>query len=145
MCCLIYTDGNLARDPPRWKFNQKWLQDEAFIKYVGAEIDNYFKDNTMQTTACIKWDVFKAFLRGHIISYTASKFRESRQNTQQLECKIQTQQEQVFRNSTPEVEKELLLLRAEYNKLLADGIAQSAKAEHFMGTVENVWHGRSNS
>lgn len=67
-CCLIYVDRRLVKDPPKWSLNKKWLLDENFIKYVGNEIDNYFKDNTNETTAGIKWDAFKAFLRGDIIS-----------------------------------------------------------------------------
>ena len=42
-CSLVCVDKNLTRDPPRWGLNQKWLQDEDFVKYVGNEIDNYFK------------------------------------------------------------------------------------------------------
>ena len=122
-CCLIYVDKRLVKDPPRLSLNKKWLLDENFIKYVGNEIDNYFKDNTNETTAGIKWEAFKAFLRGHIISYTSSKTRESRQKRQQLESKIQTLQEQVFKNRAPVVEKELLILRAEYNQLSADRAA----------------------
>lgn len=89
LCYMIYTDKNLIRDPPRWTLSQKWLQDDDFVKYVGTEIDNYFKDNTTQTTACVKWDAFKAFLRGHVISYTSSKSRELHQKKQQLESRIQ--------------------------------------------------------
>lgn len=120
---MSYADRSLVKDPPRWSLNKKWLLDENFIKYVGNEIDNYFKDNTNETTASIKWDAFKAFLRGHIISYTSSKTRESRQKRQQLESKIQALQDQVFKNRTSDVEKELLLLRAESNKLSADRAA----------------------
>lgn len=60
---------------------------------MGNEIENYFKDNTNQTTAGIKWDAFKAFLRGHVLSYTSSKTRESHRKRQQLEYKIQ-----IFKN-----------------------------------------------
>lgn len=62
-------------------------------------------------------------MRGHIISYTSSKTRKLRQRRQQLESKIQILQEQVFKNRTSVVEKELLLLRAEHNKLSADRAA----------------------
>ncbi len=86
---------------------------------MGKEIDNYFRDNTTQTTAGIKWDAFKAFLRGHIISHTSSKSREARQKREQLESRIRTLQEEVFMNRNPAAEKELLLLRAKYNKLSA--------------------------
>ena len=41
-----------------------------FVKYIGKQIDEFFEMNTTQTSACIKWEAFKAFLSGHIISYT---------------------------------------------------------------------------
>lgn len=70
-CGFIYIDEALARDPPRWS-----LLDDNFIEYIGKEIENYFKDNTTETTAAVRWDAFKAVLRGHIISYTSSKSRD---------------------------------------------------------------------
>ena len=69
-CCLVYVDKKLMKDPPRWNFQHKWLKDEEFIKYIGKQIDEFFEMNTTQTSACIKWEAFKAFLSGHIISYT---------------------------------------------------------------------------
>lgn len=80
LCCLIYTDDNLVRDSLWWSLNRKWLRDKEFVKYVGKEIDNYFSVNTTQTSASVTWDAFKAYLRGHIISYTSSKSREARRN-----------------------------------------------------------------
>lgn len=44
-CCLIYVDKDLVKDPPRWRFNRKWMLDEKCINYLGKEIDNYFRDN----------------------------------------------------------------------------------------------------
>lgn len=32
-CCLVYKDDRLTKDPPRWCFQHKWLQDKEFVKY----------------------------------------------------------------------------------------------------------------
>lgn len=55
-CCLVYKDDRLTKDPPRWCFQHKWLQDKKFVKYVGKQIEEFFKINTTQTTACIRWE-----------------------------------------------------------------------------------------
>lgn len=92
---LVYMDKKLTKDPSRWHFQHKWLQDEEFVKYIGKQIDEFFEINTTQTSACTKWGAFKAFLRGHIISYTGSKSKKTREERLQLEYKIKTLQEKV--------------------------------------------------
>lgn len=114
--CLIYKDDKITRDPPRWRFHHKWLQDEDFVKYIGQQIDEFFQINTNQTSACVKWDAFKAFLRGHIISFTGRKSKKARIERLELETKIKNVQERVYQSDNKELKKELLLLRAEYNK-----------------------------
>lgn len=59
-----------------------------------------------------------------MISYISSASREARQKRQQLESRIRTLQE-VFKNKTPGTEKELILLRAEYEKLAAARVAST--------------------
>lgn len=122
-CGFIYIDDALVRDPPRWSLNQKWLLDDNFVEYIGKEIDNYFKDNTTETTAAVKWDAFKAVLRGHIISYTSSKSRDYHKKRLLLESKIKISQNQVINNNTPNAQKELLTLKAEYSAMSADRAA----------------------
>lgn len=51
-------------------------------------IDDFFCFNTDQTSGCIKWDGFKAFLRGQIISYTSYKSKKAKRDKTQLEAKI---------------------------------------------------------
>uniref|UniRef100_A0A3P9J7K4 Reverse transcriptase domain-containing protein n=1 Tax=Oryzias latipes TaxID=8090 RepID=A0A3P9J7K4_ORYLA len=119
-CGIIYTEDALVRDPPKWSLNQKWLLDDNFLKYIGKVIDDYFKVNTNETTAAIKWEAFKAVVRGYIISYTSSKTRDFHKERLLLETKIKTLQNQVIKNNTANAEKELFTLKAEYNKMSAD-------------------------
>lgn len=127
-CCLAYRDDKLLRDPPRWHFQHKWLQDEDLVKYLEKQIDEYFQINTTQTTACVKWEAVKAFLRGHIISYTGSKSKKTQETRLKLENRIRALQTKVNHSKNinkSQLEKELLLLRAEYDKQSAFRAASS--------------------
>lgn len=124
-CNIKYIQKNLMVDPPRWCLHQKWLKDEAFINFVSNKIDEYFSINTTQTTACVKWEAAKACIRGHIISYTSSKSKEQRKKRLQLEERIKKLEEQLFRDKNALVEKELSLLKAQYNKESADRAASN--------------------
>lgn len=97
-CCLVYKDDRLTKDPPRWRFQHKWLQDEEFLKYIEKQIEEFFKINTAQTTACIRWEAFKAYLRGHIIRYTGSKSKKAQEKRLYLEKKIKTFMEKATHN-----------------------------------------------
>ena len=47
-----------------------------------------FEFNTSQTTATIRWEAFKAFIRGQIISYTSRKTKEAQDIIRDLESKM---------------------------------------------------------
>ena len=64
---------DVMASPPRFSFQSRWLQNPDFVKYIDGKIDEYFSLNTNQTSASVKWEAFKAYLRGEIISYTTYK------------------------------------------------------------------------
>ena len=122
---LTYVDNNLVNSPPRWRFHIKWLQDPAFIDYIGKQIDMFFEINTTQTSACTRWEAFKAFLRGQIISYTSPKVKQTKQKLELLDSKIKALERRGCRDDSENPHQELLLLRTEYNKISADRAANS--------------------
>uniref|UniRef100_A0A1A8AUT3 Reverse transcriptase domain-containing protein n=2 Tax=Nothobranchius furzeri TaxID=105023 RepID=A0A1A8AUT3_NOTFU len=89
------------------------------------EIDEYFTINGSQTSASIRWEAFKACLRGVIIAYTSSKSKEKCKTRQQMEKEIKTLEELVFKSRDPVTEKKLLILKAQYNKESADRAASN--------------------
>ena len=123
--CLIYNDPNLMADPPKWRFQQKWLLDTSFLEYIGQQIDFYFSINTNETSACTRWEAFKAFIRGQIISFTSSKSKRTHQKIILLESKIKILERDVYLNNSREAHKELLVLRAQYDKISASNVAAS--------------------
>lgn len=56
----------------RWRLQVYLLQDPSFVKFVESCIDKYFETNTNETTASIRWEAFKAYIRGEMISYKRS-------------------------------------------------------------------------
>lgn len=122
---FIYLDTKLVNSPPRWRFHIKWLQDPAFIDFVGNQIDMFFEFNTTQTSACTKWEAFKAFLRGQIISFTSPKLKHTRLKLEQLDSKMKSLEKDEFLDGSADPHLELLLLKAEYNKISAERAANS--------------------
>ena len=116
---LIYEDPGLRRDPPKWKFQPKWLQDLELMDFLEKQIDLYFAVNTTETSACTKWEAFKAFIRGQIISFTSSKTKKINQKRLLLESKIKNLENLYFKNPCPKLHQELLLLRSQYDEMSA--------------------------
>lgn len=78
---LIYEDVKLVRDPPRWRFQPEWLMDPEFVDFIAKQIDLYFECNTSETLASIRWEAFKAFIRGQIICFISSKKKKKREHS----------------------------------------------------------------
>lgn len=53
---LVYVDPGQQHDPPppKWKFQQKWLQYPDLISFLGKQIDEYFTINTHEISASIR-------------------------------------------------------------------------------------------
>ncbi len=112
----------LARSPPRWRLQTKWLQDPNFVKFLGDNIDSYFCMNTDQTSAGVRWEAFKAYIRGVMISYTSFKSKTHYKELINLEAQIKVLELDLHQNDSPEKHRELLLLRARYNELSTNKI-----------------------
>ena len=116
---LVYMDPGLVRDPPKWKFKQEWLKDKDLMEYLEKQITDYFELNTSETSSCIRWEAFKAFIRGHIINFTSSKSKKAKQKLLILESKIKATENIYFQNPCPKLHQSLILLRAQYNEISA--------------------------
>ncbi len=68
--------SNLKPTPFRFRFQTSWLQSSTFVDYMDKRIEEYFSINTDQTSASTKWEAFKAYIRGEIMSYTCRKSKE---------------------------------------------------------------------
>lgn len=60
-----------------------------------------------------------------MIAYTSSKSKEKCKTGQQMEKEIKKLEELVFKSRDPLIEKDLLILKAQYNKESADRAASN--------------------
>lgn len=77
---LVYKLICDMKETRRWRLQPKWLHDCDFIKFIGEQIDNFFKENKNETSATIRWEAFKAYIRGQIICFTSSKMNKKNWN-----------------------------------------------------------------
>lgn len=117
--------AKLIHSPPSWRFQVWWLHNPDFVKHVGTKIDSYFEINTDQTSASIRWEAFKAYIRGEIISYTSSKAKQRRIEMENLEKQIKSIEIDLNKRDDPTKQSELLVFRTKYNKLSTDKAAKS--------------------
>lgn len=122
---LIMQLPNVMTSPPRFRFQSSWLQNPDFVKYIDGKIDEYFSLNTNQTSASVKWEAFKAYLRGEIISYTTYKSKKYYSQLNTLEQKVKKLEQELHHNDNPEKQQELILLKSQYNELTTNKIASS--------------------
>ena len=72
----------------KWRLHPKWIQNSNFIRFIGEHIDVYFSVNTNQTSASMRWEALKAYIRGQMISFTSSKSNIFKQKMKKLDYKI---------------------------------------------------------
>ena len=122
---LTYEDTKLVSDPPKWRFQPGWLTDPTFVDFLDKQIDLYFECNKSQTSASTRWEAFKAFIRGQIISFTSSKKKATRLEMKTLDEEIKKLETEIYynRHIATDVHSKLLLLRSQYNELAANKAA----------------------
>lgn len=108
----------MINTPPKWRLQAGWLQDPLFVEFVGKQIDFYFEMNTSETSACIRWEAFKAYIRGQVIGFCSSKSKQSRRDIRQLERQISELERTIYQNRVANKDEhdKLLLLRTQYNE-----------------------------
>ena len=109
----------------KWRFPVELLQDTQFMKFTEECINNYFEVNLDQTDACVKWEAFKAYIRGEIISYRKSKAKQQHMEMETIENQIRLLEQDLYNNYNQQKANELQIVRAKYNKLSIEKIAKS--------------------
>uniref|UniRef100_A0A669DA51 Reverse transcriptase domain-containing protein n=1 Tax=Oreochromis niloticus TaxID=8128 RepID=A0A669DA51_ORENI len=117
--------GKFIHNPPNWRLQTKWLQNPEFVKFIEEKIEIYFELNTDQTCASVRWEGFKAYIRGEILSFTSTKNKQQRKRMETLDRQIKSLELDLNVSDDSTKQSELLRLRTEYNKLSSDAAAKS--------------------
>lgn len=114
---LNYSATTAVKGKRLWRLRPQWLQNPKFLDYVGQNIDDYFELNTTETSASVRWEAFKAFIRGQMMGYTRNKSNKQYLEILELERDIKELEVEVTENFSREKQQELVILKAKYNKL----------------------------
>lgn len=114
---LVYRARGVVRGTPRWRLHPRWLSDSNFLQFLGAQIELFFTTNTDETSAFVRWEAFKAYIRGMIISYTSSKTNKLKLKMNELDHKIRQLERETILDSSTKIKQELTVLKAQYEEL----------------------------
>lgn len=114
---LVYRVQGAVTSTPRWRFHPRWLTDSNFLQFVDEQIDFFFTTNTDETSAVVRWEAFKAYIRGMIISYTSSKTNKFKLKMKELDQKIGRLERESLLDNSPNIKQDLKILKAQYEEL----------------------------
>lgn len=88
----VYMDmtvKKLSKKPASWRMDTSILKDQQFISYFITEFKHFLAINSPSATnPSLLWETSKAYARGLIISYTATKRRKSMEKQLLLEKRL---------------------------------------------------------
>ena len=84
---------------------------------MNSQIDQFLMANVNSASHANIWEALKAFMRGHILSYSAHKTREKRQTLLKLEEEIKSLEQQHSQTNAMDIFNTLTAKRIEYNNL----------------------------
>uniref|UniRef100_A0A3B5R0Z3 Reverse transcriptase domain-containing protein n=1 Tax=Xiphophorus maculatus TaxID=8083 RepID=A0A3B5R0Z3_XIPMA len=109
----------------RWRMQTLLLKDSKFVTFIETCIDQYFEMNKDETTASIRWEAFKAYIRGEIISYSSNKNKQYNQELKLLERQIKSSEAEVYQSNDQTKLHKLNVLRTRYDKLTTEKVAKN--------------------
>lgn len=118
---LLYNVSKIITGPRRWRLHPRWLHDSKFIEFIDIYIDLFFKTNLKETFASVRWEAFKAYIRGQILRYTCSVNNKIKLELQNLEERIWKLEEDIYSDlsNSSLLKQEMLILGVHYNELSA--------------------------
>ena len=116
---LHYRLTSHARGQKVWRLSPRWLHDQHFLNFVEGNIEMFFAMNRNETSASIRWEAFKAYIRCQMISYTSNNANKTHLLITELEQDIKDLERELSVINTPENVQKLSELRAKYNDVTA--------------------------
>lgn len=101
-----------------WRLNSLLLSDENFVKFISEQISLFLEINmTPDVSVSTVWETLKAYVRGQIISFTAYKKKKSEAKQLEISKRIAELDKTYAHNPSPDLYKERLKLKAEYDQI----------------------------
>ncbi len=104
-----------------WRFNPHLLSNQDFVEYISNHIYLFMETNqNPQTSKGCLWETLKAYLRGIIISYTASANKESAKRLSEIETRIHAIDQEHSSTPSENLYRERISLQTEYDIIMTD-------------------------
>lgn len=109
---------NYSRILKPWRFNSHLLSNDPLVDFLRSNIQLFFEINdTPDVSKGTLWEAFKAYLRGHIISYTTHLRKMTKSRQEELSQKLLEADNSYSNNPDPLLYKKRLQLQTEFNLL----------------------------
>lgn len=126
---------NIVKPQTNWRLNPLLLTEKEFCDYLKSQISLYFDTNdNSETTPSVLWEAFKAFIRGSIISFEASRRKTNKARLLELDNQINLLDKENAKTPSSDLHKKISALKYEYNKILLAKISKAflyTKQKHF--------------
>lgn len=104
-----------------WRFNSNLLANDLLVDSLRSNIELFFEMNDKpDVSRGTLWESFKAYLRGHIISYTAHLRKIAMSSQTELAQKILEIDDSYANNPDPSLYKKRLQYQTEFNLLTSN-------------------------
>ncbi len=101
----------------RWRFSNYMLKDPDFISYMTTNIEIFLDANSNSTSHANIWEALKAYMRGHVLSYSAHNAKEYRRALATLEKDIRKLEQDHYATKKEEHLNALTKARILHNNL----------------------------
>lgn len=108
-----------------WRFDTSMLSDEDVVNVIVSSIYIYKQtNNTPEVSHSTIWEAFKAFMRGQLISISSFEKKQRKQTINRLTDQIRQIDNQIASGPSPDLMKDRLLLKAEFDTFTSLEIAK---------------------
>lgn len=120
---LSMTLSDLPVAERHWRFNSTLLSNNDFVKFMEEQVTFFFDTNaSSETTSLTIWDALKAYLRGQIISFSASMKKRAQKERIDLSIQIKEVDQRYAQTKSPELYKKRVELQTRFDLLSTHSI-----------------------
>lgn len=113
------TFKKLSKKTTGWRMDTSILSDHRFISYFSTEFRHFLATNSPSAAdSSLLWETSKAYARGLIISYTATKRRKILEQQVLLEKRLNLSEKEYIKRPTAAKLKEVTAIRSTLDSLL---------------------------
>lgn len=118
-----------------WRLNTRLLTEQKFIEFINMHIDIFFETNSSPDISySILWETFKVYIRGQIISYSASDRKKKLERISEISNRLKIIDQSQSSSASEALWKERALLQTEYDLIMNEKAIEMQlhlKQQHF--------------